>query len=360
MKTTLVFVTQAFLYCVLTINVAWAKEGSEFQPTMSVGVEGGYQIADDSSLNQSDPSGGLWGIFGGYFLDPSWRLEAGYQYQNELTTTNPQVKINNQFINFSARYDWPIQDGLNVYGRFGLSYWDLTKTFSSLETIDANGLSPSMGIGLSYRILPTIELTTGYAFQYGIGNSTTGEYDNHQLLLSIAYLFEVEDESQLLSSKDEQNESGKTEPKIAAESIDIVVPSDNSEVSNTTIKVKKTVTTLYTLSVFDFDKYKPNSDISKKLSQISKLLQENKNGNIKVVGYTDSIGNKKYNLNLSLKRANEIANLLIEKGVVRNRLIIIGKGENNPIASNNKKEGRVKNRRVEVFLTPLATENNEK
>ena len=66
------------------------------------------------------------------------------------------------------------------------------------------------------------------------------------------------------------------------------------------------------------------------------------------VGHTDSIGTDAYNQKLSMRRAEAVKAYLKSKGVDANRIYTEGKGENQPIATNKTREGRAKNRRVEV------------
>jgi OmpA-OmpF porin, OOP family len=68
-----------------------------------------------------------------------------------------------------------------------------------------------------------------------------------------------------------------------------------------------------------------------------------------VEGHTDSNGSDDYNYTLSQSRANAVMNYLISKGVPASSLSAVGKGENNPITSNDTKEGRAENRRVDVL-----------
>jgi len=70
-----------------------------------------------------------------------------------------------------------------------------------------------------------------------------------------------------------------------------------------------------------------------------------------IVGYTDSRGKASYNQHLSEKRANAVRDMLIDNGVDTSRVTAVGKGEANPIADNNTKEGRAHNRRIEAELT---------
>ena len=99
---------------------------------------------------------------------------------------------------------------------------------------------------------------------------------------------------------------------------------------------------------FDFDKavLKPEGK-----ARLDDLVSKLKAVNLEViiaVGYTDSIGTKAYNLKLSLRRANAVKAYLVSKGIEANRIYTEGKGKSHPIADNRTKEGRAKNRRVEI------------
>lgn len=71
---------------------------------------------------------------------------------------------------------------------------------------------------------------------------------------------------------------------------------------------------------------------------------------ITVIGYTDSTGDAKYNLGLSERRAQAVRDYLVSLGVPADKMRVLGRGENDPIASNDTKEGRAQNRRVEAIV----------
>ena len=74
---------------------------------------------------------------------------------------------------------------------------------------------------------------------------------------------------------------------------------------------------------------------------------------IDVDGHTDSVGNAGYNMDLSNRRANSVANYLASRGVDPRRMSAMGYGLERPIASNASESGRAQNRRVEIAISPL-------
>jgi len=93
------------------------------------------------------------------------------------------------------------------------------------------------------------------------------------------------------------------------------------------------------------------SDASKKqLDAVIKQLETAPGFRIQVHGHTDDMGKERYNMELSLKRANFIVDYVEEKGIDPDRLVVEGFGSDRPLAPNTTEEGRARNRRVEVKL----------
>jgi OOP family OmpA-OmpF porin len=69
-----------------------------------------------------------------------------------------------------------------------------------------------------------------------------------------------------------------------------------------------------------------------------------------IVGHTDSVGTEAYNQKLSERRAQAVVDYLVSQGIARGTLTASGKGEAEPVASNDTEEGRARNRRVELVV----------
>ncbi len=103
--------------------------------------------------------------------------------------------------------------------------------------------------------------------------------------------------------------------------------------------------------LFDFGSAEIKSEAHPMLNEASDILKKNSETNFEVDGHTDNNGPAEYNMKLSERRANAVMEYLVSKGVDAKRLTIKGFGLTKPAASNDTKEGRAKNRRVE--LTPV-------
>jgi outer membrane protein OmpA-like peptidoglycan-associated protein len=71
------------------------------------------------------------------------------------------------------------------------------------------------------------------------------------------------------------------------------------------------------------------------------------------VGHTDSTGSEQYNMKLSQQRAQAVAQFLTGRGVDSQRVLTWGRGESQPIATNDTEAGRAENRRVDVVIKPI-------
>lgn len=80
---------------------------------------------------------------------------------------------------------------------------------------------------------------------------------------------------------------------------------------------------------------------------------------VRIVGHTDSRGSEAVNNPLSMARADSVRDYLFDRGVAASRITTAGRGEREPIASNDTEEGRAKNRRVEIFLREEAPQGSD-
>lgn len=99
---------------------------------------------------------------------------------------------------------------------------------------------------------------------------------------------------------------------------------------------------------FDSDVIKPTA--AQNLKTLAASFSKYPNTDILIVGHTDATGSDSYNQGLSERRARAAQNFLVGEGVAPGRLRSAGRGETEPIASNDNETGQAQNRRVEVAI----------
>ena len=100
--------------------------------------------------------------------------------------------------------------------------------------------------------------------------------------------------------------------------------------------------------LFDFDKAVIKPEAYPLLNEVVAILEKNPNMSVELQGHTDNIGSQEYNMGLSLRRANAVADYLESKGISSDRLTTKGFGFSKPVALNGTEFGRSLNRRVEL------------
>ena len=102
--------------------------------------------------------------------------------------------------------------------------------------------------------------------------------------------------------------------------------------------------------LFAFDSDSIQAAAGTNLRELALSLQKYPDSQLLIVGHTDNVGDDSYNQRLSERRSNSAAAYLAAQGVARTRLAATGKGESEPVTTNETDAGRQKNRRVEVAI----------
>lgn len=124
---------------------------------------------------------------------------------------------------------------------------------------------------------------------------------------------------------------------------------DNVDVRNTGSEL---IVTMPQDILFAVDSAVVRPDLQRDLQVVANSLNRYPDSTIRVVGHTDNTGTAAYNQTLSERRAGSVAAVLRNAGVDGRRIVAIGRGLTEPIASNATPEGRAQNRRVEIIIVP--------
>ena len=115
---------------------------------------------------------------------------------------------------------------------------------------------------------------------------------------------------------------------------------------------EKLAVTMASDTLFESGKAQLQPGAQDKLGRLAQVMNRYPRSRIAIIGHTDSRGSEEANHELSVDRAQAVADALTENSVSAQRISVRGMGESRPLASNETAEGRAQNRRVEIDVTP--------
>lgn len=225
----------------------------------------------------------------------------------------------------------------------------------------------SFGLGVGGALNET--LVMNYSYEFAVGNAILSHSSGtHEI--SIGYLIKdgKERKPTIFPKQKKKQESGGVDKKIIKKLKEDLEEEINKSSNDLDKEIKKLTTRVDELEkrlkeqdiatygapyILDNIQFGHNSDrlfasSYPELDKLAKKLKDNPNIEIKITGHTDNEGSPRYNLRLSQKRAEAVKKYLVSKGIDEARIVTDGVGEKKPIASNETRRGRAKNRRIEV------------
>lgn len=165
------------------------------------------------------------------------------------------------------------------------------------------------------------------------------------------------DKDKTMYFKEDENVDPATREATNWDEVDVTSPIVKyEEIESEEIEVRGTETySVYGVDeavLFDFDKAQIRDTGKEKLKEVINSVQKrHPDGEIAVRGYTDAVGSKDYNKELSEDRAKAVADYMKENSDIEDSQIsVLAKGEKNPVATNETAQGRQQNRRVEILV----------
>jgi OmpA-OmpF porin, OOP family len=311
----------------------------------TAGVESApFLASDDKTLYFS--SNGFSG-YGGTDIYVSKRLDDTWTSWSEPENLGPEINspLEDLFFNIPASSDYAYysrgvtETNTDIF-RVKLPILRNPEPWVTVrgKVVDENGNPVSAKI--IYERLPD-----GKEMGIAQTNPTTGEYE---IRLPAGHLYGVRAEA-----KDKMSEAQNLDLRNITS--DMVL--DHKDFRLEPIKLatvqENAVITLNNV-FFDFDKETLKPESFPELNRVAKLMKEKPTLQIEIAGHTDASGPETYNLGLSERRAKSVMNYLIEKGEVeKGNIAVVFFGEGKPLDTNDTKEGRKKNRRVEFKILKM-------
>ena len=166
-----------------------------------------------------------------------------------------------------------------------------------------------------------------------------------------------------MSSKDDRKKGaiigaivGATAGNAIGQTLDQQAEDLRRDLNNDQVDVTNTgselIVTMPQDILFTLDSAAVRSDLRRDLGVVAGNIQAYPNTTISIEGHTDNTGSASYNQSLSQRRANAVADVLMNNGVPPVRLRTFGRGEGEPVASNLSSTGRAQTRRVAIVIRP--------
>ena len=166
-----------------------------------------------------------------------------------------------------------------------------------------------------------------------------------------------------MSSKDDRKKGaiigaivGATAGNAIGQTLDQQAEDLRRDLNNDQVDVTNTgselIVTMPQDILFTLNSAAVRSDLRRDLGVVAGNIQAYPNSTILIEGHTDNTGSASYNQTLSQRRADSVAGVLMNNGVPLARLRTLGRGEDEPVASNLSATGRAQNRRVEIVIRP--------
>ncbi len=275
------------------------------------------------------------GVRLGYHFDDFWldQLELGLEHYSDVKYTNSTLTTDITRTYLSAIKGIDLGEKFYFYGLAGGGYED----FSKGAFDNKSGGFGHYGAGLKFRLSDSLALRLETRDQISFHNA------NHSWVstLGISFGFGAKREKVVA----EQVKEVAIEPRVAAP-VQSQCPAEPRE--GAMLDKNGCEKTISFEGHFGFDKVDINPAFEEKIKEIAQILDENARYDTILEGHTDNIGSRAYNQKLSERRAESVAKELEKFGVDKDRIQTVGYGQDKPRSSNDTKEGRADNRRVDA------------
>jgi outer membrane protein OmpA-like peptidoglycan-associated protein len=292
-----------------------------------------------------DPGFGLL-INGGYAFG-QFRAEGefGWRYNGVDKANGSDGKGNVQAYDLMANGYYDIKTGTawTPYLGLGLGGADVQnnkiRNSSGNLTKDSDVVFAYQGIaGVSYALNDHLALNADYRYlrtldgEYKPTDTYTQKvkapYESHSLLVGFTYKF-----------------GAPAAPKVAPVAAAAPAPAPVPAPKPTQAVIAKSY-----LVFFDFDKSNITPEAQKIIEQAATNAKSSKATSIALTGHTDAAGSEKYNMALSLRRANAVKAALVKLGIPDNEISVVGKGKSDPLVPTADGVREPQNRRVQILL----------
>jgi Outer membrane protein and related peptidoglycan-associated (lipo)proteins len=287
-----------------------------------VGVDAGANYLEDPGVANTDSDWGWVGIgqVGYDFGGPKAEFEVGYRDNDDINSLSTMINGIYSFLPNSAWHPF-IGAGVGwawLDGKYPGAGRDNQFAYQGLAGV-AYDVSRNWALKAQYRYFATLDAD--------FGPGSDAEYRNHSILVGLTYKF--------------------APPPPPPAPVPVAAPAPAPAPAPV---VKPAAVQKNYLVFFDFDKADITPEASRVITQAAAAAKQGSAARINLTGHTDRSGSDKYNLALSLKRANAVKDSLVSQGIPADQIAVVGKGESEPLVATPDGVREPQNRRVEIVL----------
>lgn len=348
------------LASLLPFTVSAAQELTPWYVGAGLGVNNYEHIATQNG--QDDPY--AWDVFAGYMFNDYFGAEIGFRdlgnadWTNGATSNDAGVKGST----LGLVGIWPLANRWSLSAEAGAMYYSLENSQNNGITsskYSTNDFAPYLGAGVGYNFTDNLKLQAKYRRYENLNDDyNIVEADSNYWGLELSYRF---------------GSPAAAAPVAAAVIAAAPVDSDNDGVYDdkdqcpatpVTHKVDSVGCTIYENVKNKEDvgsiQFANDSAVVKKvfykdIERLANYLNKNPEFTVEIAGHASNVGKPDYNMVLSDKRADAVAQILVEKyGISKNRVTSNGYGVTQPLVAGDSKEAHAANRRIEAVVTTTA------
>ena len=305
------------------------------QAEMYIGGKVGMTTLDDACYLNSpcdDEAFGA-GLHIGYDFTDIIGLEYGVDFLGDYegnsrsgANTINTIDGNLTALTLAPKFNWHLNDSWNLFAKIGGAY---------MMSDDETDFVPTGSLGAEYSIDRNWSVRAEYQRYQDMSDDVIEDMDSDFFGIGFNYKFGSEPVVQ------EKAVEEVVEARPATRIVDHVYPAQ-------------------TTATVQFDLESAEVKDASNLSGTVDLMNTYPQAQVEITGYSDTTGSAAYNKQLTEKRAKAVADEFQAKGIAAERMTVKGMGEANPVASNETRQGRQMNRRVEVVVPAFEYQTTEK
>ncbi|MEM6190786.1 OmpA family protein [Shewanella scandinavica] len=348
------------LASLLPFTVSAAQELTPWYVGAGLGVNNYEHIATQNG--QDDPY--AWDVFAGYMFNDYFGAEIGFRDLGNADWTSAGIS-NDAGVKGSTLGlvgIWPLANRWSLSAEAGAMYYSLENsqnTAGASTKYGSSDFAPYLGAGVGYNFTDNLKLQAKYRRYENLNDDyNIVEADSNYWGLELSYRF---------------GNTVAAAPVAAAVIAAAPVDSDNDGVYDdkdqcpatpATHKVDSVGCTIYENVKNKEDvgsiQFANDSAVVKKvfykdIERLANYLNKNPEFTVEIAGHASNVGKPDYNMVLSDKRADAVAQILVEKyGISQSRVTSNGYGVTQPLVAGDSKEAHAANRRIEAVVTTTA------